>query len=75
MAVKCSKCGCSEVRRSARRTWERLFLGILLPYRCVGCNHRFLALPGDNRPEGAAKRRPMAKAAAASGESKVKRGK
>ena len=25
-----------------RRTWEWVFLGILLPYRCVGCDRRFL---------------------------------
>jgi len=47
---------------------------ILLPYRCVGCNRRFLALRVDKRPEGAAKHR-MAKAATVSGESKVKHGK
>ena len=73
--MKCSKCGCSEVRRSVRRTWEWLYFGILLPYRCVGCNHRFLALRGDHRPDGAAKQNPMVKVATVSGKSKVKRGK
>jgi len=25
-----------------RRTWEWVFVGLLLPYRCVGCDRRFL---------------------------------
>ena len=80
MALNCSKCGCLEVRRSVRRTWEWLYLGILLPYRCVGCNRRFLTLRGDDRsrvPAVTAKteRHPLVKAAAVSGELKAERGK
>jgi hypothetical protein len=80
VALLCSKCGCSEVRRSVRRSWEWLYLGILLPYRCVGCNRRFLVLRRDggtgHREVTTEKEwHPKVKAAAVSGESKAGRGK
>jgi hypothetical protein len=38
----CRRCGCDEVARSHRRTWERAFSWIgILPYRCLGCWRRF----------------------------------
>ena len=78
VALVCSKCGCPEIRRSVRRYWEWFLLGILLPYRCAGCNRRFFALRQRNDSNAPSQgslatfpveRRPMGRAAAASAES------
>ena len=42
---KCPQCGSEEAVRSHRRFVERLLLGIR-PYRCSGCNYRFLYFSG-----------------------------
>ena len=63
MALGCPKCGCAEVRRSVRRDWEWLLLGIL-PYRCPACGRRFYAFgkrrhsddPMEQSPAGDAKK-------------------
>lgn len=66
LAKKCSKCGCSELRRSVRRNWEWMLVGILLPYRCPSCDRRFLGLRGevpDGPPELVPVRSPSAPSA------------
>ena len=39
----CPRCGCDELYRSRRRSFEKGFLLLLdwVPFRCEACNHRF----------------------------------
>jgi len=45
----CPRCGDSDVMRTHRRWFERLFSLAVLPWRCRQCGLRFYALAGNKK--------------------------
>jgi DNA-directed RNA polymerase subunit RPC12/RpoP len=48
---RCPRCTSTEIARSHRRAWERLFF-FLKPYRCTDCDHRYFVLNVPTFPDG-----------------------